>query len=461
MKALFPKQRTAADFFIDVLGQGKSTMDTSSVGTGKTVVASYIAKTLLSKKEYYPNPHFSEPFTKGVKPPKITKIKNIFTNVAVICPKAVIPAWERELEEFGVTPLFVINYEKIRTGNTKFLSKKGKKIMKWELPENTLILMDEIHKAKGPYTQNAQLLISLICQGFQVHGMSATACEDPTEMRAIGYMLGLHSLNKSEGGKRSWYSWMLSNGCMQDQWKTWKIMSRKKLKPLREKLYSETTYKLTIEDFPDSFRNNRVFVEPIEFSAPQKIIKAYDDLGITPDIVEEFIDKGTVEDSDFNIVNIIKARMLAESYKVLDLVDMAKDYVSQGYSVVVFLNYKDSIDAFCAKIDCGSIEGGQTTSERQLVVDQFQNDKTRVLAVNIMAGGTGLSLHDTQGKHPRVSLISPSFSAKNHLQVLGRIHRNGAKSDALQKILVAADSVEEKVMQSIEKKIKNLKTLHG
>ncbi len=60
-------------------------MDTSSVGTGKTVVASYIAKTLLSKKEYYPNPHFSEPFTKGVKPPKITKIKNIFTNVAVIC----------------------------------------------------------------------------------------------------------------------------------------------------------------------------------------------------------------------------------------------------------------------------------------------------------------------------------------------------------------------------------------
>ena len=430
MKALFPKQRTAADFFIDVLGQGKSTMDTSSVGTGKTVVASYVAKELARP-------------------------------VAVVCPKAVIPAWERELNEFGITPLFVINYEKIRTGNTKFLAKKGKKIMKWDLPENTLILMDEIHKAKGPYTQNAQLLISLICQGFQVHGMSATACEDPTEMRAIGYMLGLHSLNKSEGGKRSWYSWMLSNGCAQDQWKTWKILSRKKLEPLREKLYNETTFKLTIEDFPDSFRNNRVFVEPIEFSAPKKIIKAYDDLGITPDIIEEFIEKGTVENSEFDIVNIIKARMLAESYKVLDLVDMAKDYVSQGYSVVVFLNYKDSIDAFCSKIDCGSIEGGQTTSERQLVVDQFQNDKTRVLAVNIMAGGTGLSLHDTQGKHPRVSLISPSFSAKNHLQVLGRIHRNGAKSDALQKILVAADSVEEKVMQSIDTKIKNLRALHG
>ena len=46
MKALFPKQRTVTPTFIDVLGQGKSTMDTSSVGTGKTVVASYVAKEL-------------------------------------------------------------------------------------------------------------------------------------------------------------------------------------------------------------------------------------------------------------------------------------------------------------------------------------------------------------------------------------------------------------------------------
>jgi len=430
MKALFPKQSTAADFFIGVLNKGISTIDTSSVGTGKTVVASYIAKEL------------GRP-------------------VAVICPKSVIPSWERELEEFGVDPLFVLNYEKIRTGNTDYMSKRGKKIMKWHLPEDTLIFMDEIHKAKGPYTQNSQLLISLVNQGYLVHGMSATACEDPTEMRAIGYMLGLHSLNKSEGGKRSWYSWMLNYGCLQDQWKNWTLRSRKKLEDVKNNIYGITGHKLTVEDFPDSFRDNRVFVEPIQFSAPSKIIKAYEDLGVTPDIVEHFVEHGTVEDSDFDIVNILKARMLAESYKAMDLVDMAIDYTIQGYSVVIFVNFKDTIDAICNKLDCGRIDGGQTLNERQLVIDNFQNDKTRILAVNIAAGGTGLSLHDTQGKYPRVSLISPSFSAKNHLQVLGRIHRNGAKSDALQKILVAANSIEENVMKSIDKKLKNLEALHG
>ncbi len=80
--------------------------------------------------------------------------------------------------------------------------------------------------------------------------------------------------------------------------------------------------------------------------------------------------------------------------------------------------------------------------------------------VNIAAGGTGISLHDTNGKRQRVSLICPTFSAKNHLQTLGRIHRNGAKSDAIQKILVAHDSIEEAVVKSINKKLKNLNILH-
>jgi hypothetical protein len=60
-----------------------------------------------------------------------------------------------------------------------------------------------------------------------------------------------------------------------------------------------------------------------------------------------------------------------------------------------------------------------------------------------------------------VSLISPTFNAKDHLQVLGRIHRNGAKSDAVQKILVAANTIEEKVLGAINTKINNLNTLHG
>jgi hypothetical protein len=47
------------------------------------------------------------------------------------------------------------------------------------------------------------------------------------------------------------------------------------------------------------------------------------------------------------------------------------------------------------------------------------------------------------------------------MQALGRIHRNGAKSDAVQKILVANGTVEEVVIESIQKKIANHNMIHG
>tara|TARA_Y100001972_G_scaffold124805_1_gene174781 strand:- start:261 stop:1562 length:1302 start_codon:yes stop_codon:yes gene_type:complete len=431
MKALYPKQAEAVSFFLDALKARRNTIDTSSVGTGKTVVAAHLAKQLG-------------------KP------------VAVICPKSVIPSWERELEETGLKPLFVLNYEKLRTGRTKHMSKKGKKMMRWHLPKSTLVLVDEIHKCKGHYTQSAQLVISLVEQGFRVHGMSATACEDPTEMRAIGFMLGLHGLNKRADGRPSWFSWMQSNGCRQDQWKQWRLMSRAKLQGVKEAIYGNTGHKLTVEDFPDSFRANRVFIEPTQFSNTSKIIKAYDELGLTPAIIESYIlDSKSITDSGFVIVDILRARQLAESFKLPDLAEIAQDLVSQGNSVVLFVNFTDSVNALCEQLKCGKIDGNQTATERQKVIDDFQADRTHIVVANIAAGGTGVSLHDTHGNRPRVSLISPSFSAKNHLQTLGRIHRNGAKSDAIQKVLVAADSIEEKVMETINKKLKNLEALHG
>ena len=430
MKALYPKQGEAASFFIKRLTSGGNSMDTSSVGTGKTVVAAHIARELKRP-------------------------------VAVICPKSVIPSWERELKEFGVKPEFVLNYEKLRTGKTPHMSKRGKMIMNWHLPKDTVVFVDEIHKSKGPYTQNAQLVISLTKQGFLIHGMSATACEDPTEMRSIGYMLDLHSLWKNNGHKKSWYSWMSANGCAQDQWNQWRLLSRKKLTEVKESIYGICGHKLTVKDFPDSFRASRVFIEPVRFAGSKKIIGAYDDLGLTPTIIQDYIENGTVTESEHLLVNLLRARQLAESFKTPDIAEMAEDLVTQGNSVVIFVNFRDTVDALCERLKCERIDGGQTAKQRQQVVDDFQADKIHVIAVNIAAGGVGLSLHDTHGNRQRISLVSPSFSAKNHLQTLGRIHRNGAKSDAIQKILVAADSIEETVMDSIEKKLRNLTALHG
>ena len=139
---------------------------------------------------------------------------------------------------------------------------------------------------------------------------------------------------------------------------------------------------------------------------------------------------------------------------------MAQDLINEGNSVVLFVNFRETVDALTKKLNCGRIDGGQSAKDRQKVIDDFQSDKTNVVVANIAAVGTGLSLHDINGNRPRVSLICPTFNAKEYVQTLGRIFRNGAKSDSLQKVLVAAASVEETVMTSINSKLKNLEALY-
>tara|TARA_R100001015_G_C4635334_1_gene204717 strand:+ start:1325 stop:2734 length:1410 start_codon:yes stop_codon:yes gene_type:complete len=451
MKKLFPKQEIAHDFFVQRLINGGNSLDSSQMGTGKTVVGARLAKTLLDLGE--------------------------ITGVAVICPKAVFPSWEAELKECGVDPIFILNLEKLRTGKTGYVSKYGKKTFKWLLPEGTLILFDEIHKAKGPWTQNANLLIAATRFGYKIHGMSGTPCENPIEMRPLGYMLGLHSNDKCRNGKNSWFRWLIKHRVKAGFHGGYEMRDVPfALTQLRKAMYGINTHGLTVEDFPESFRANRVIVDPIEFSNNKQIIKSYDKLKLTASQVRDYIEKG-IAPTDYTdymgedeeeipiITRILNARMETEEYKVKDIVTMAEDAHDEGYNVVVFLNFKKSLDAATEMlksrgIGCEFIDGTVPQRDRNDIIERFQADEINCLVINAATGGTGISLHDTHGNRPRLSLISPSFNAKEFSQVLGRIHRNGAKSDALQKIMLSSGSIEEYVMKAISRKMDNMNMIH-
>lgn len=428
MKTLFPKQRDSVEFLKLALTTTRGALDSSHTGVGKTVIACHLAK------------EFNRP-------------------VAVICPKIVIPHWQRELAEVGVTPLFVTNYEKLKRGND-FIAKVGKKVFRWRLPEATLIIWDECHKCKAPYSQNAQMLVAATQANHYNLLLSATACQDPTEMRSIGYALKLHSLNRSENGFHSWTTWMSYLGCRQDTWGNWVTTGRTDLTRINRILYSKNCVKLTPRDLPNAFTENHVNTEPLEFSSLRDIAKFYKEHGVTPEIVDDYME-GRVS-SPHVLVEILRARQLAEAAKVPDIVEMTADAVSEGYSVAIFVNFCDTVKAISTLIpEACVVIGGQSDAEREEQVQKFQTNQSRVIICNIAAGGVGVSLHDTDGGHPRMSLISPTFNAKDYVQALGRIHRANAKSPAVQRVLVASKTIEEKIVDKLEKKRSALETLHA
>ena len=142
---------------------------------------------------------------------------------------------------------------------------------------------------------------------------------------------------------------------------------------------------------------------------------------------------------------------------------MVRDLLAEGKSIAVFVNFKATLEALSSKladVALAWIHGDQNAEGRQLNIDTFQNDDSRVILCQLAAGGVGISLHDVTGKHPRAAIISPSWNEKDIIQVIGRVHRAGGKTPSMQRILFAAGTVEEKVQQSVVKKIKNLKTLN-
>lgn len=430
MKTLYEAQERAKNTLIAALKTHGAALDASQTGLGKTVVAAHV-------------------------------IAETGRPVGVVCPKIVIPSWKRELKDAGVEPLFVLNYEKIRNGSTEWLGKRHKRMYEWNLPPGTTLIVDEIHKCKGERSQNAALHIAATRQGVPTLNLSATAASAVPDMRALGYALGLHNDLGPGTGCPSFTTWMRKHGAWQDPWRNWKPGGAKYLKDVHAAIFGGDVprgARLTVDDMPEAFKGNLVITDPIDFG--NNIRKFYEDAGLTSELVEHWLETGEAPEEEHFLTVVLRARQLAELHKVPTIIDMAKDLLDEGKSVVMFVNFNDSIEALRIGFpDAAIVRGGQTGAEREAEVQSFQSDEKRVVILNSAAGGTGVSLHDTHGNFPRVSLISPSFSIFEHEQVLGRIYRNGMKSPCIQRVLVASGSIEESVAKVLAGKKKSLDSL--
>lgn len=398
---------------------------------------------------------------------------------AVICPKAVIPQWEKILKSFNLKATVLINYEKLSRGNTKYMKWKKSQdpIKPWdekatrEIPvfsfsPNTLVIVDEGHKCKGTDTSNAWMLSALKIQNYRVLVSSATVATTPLEMKAFGYLTNLHSLyNFNEFCRTHGAEWVGRWGAM-----TFDMASesaRKSMMLLNEYLFDTKACasRMKVEDFGQQFPESHIVAEAYDLGSNEtKIQSVYDEMEAELAKLEERSENY----SEHIFAIMMKARRHAELCKVPLFVDMAEDLYDEGKSIVIFINFNDTVDSIVSRLEkvkkfrgkIGYIVGGQTDKSRQQDIDDFNADKKRVMVVNIAAGGTGVSLHDLNGKYARASIISPNWSAYNMRQALGRVWRLEGKTKSYQRIVYAAKCVEEQICHRVQFKLNCLDTLN-
>jgi superfamily II DNA or RNA helicase len=433
MKTPYPQQAAHIDVLTNIISRHKAALDSSKTGTGKTLCAAEVAKRL------------------GL-------------NVFVVAPKATLVNWSRVLKEQGAGVVGVINYEKLRTGKSGFGDwKKGSFI--FNVPPKTLIVFDEVHACKGHYTQNAKMLIA--AKPLPTLMLSATACENPVEMRALGFLLGLHNL-------KDFYGWATRFGAKANAWGALEFVknhfSDGHLDRLHRLTYPNHGHMLTREDLAEFFPNGQLIYDPISFGSSKEIKALLDECSeelesiIEKEVEERVTLKGNPAEA---MVKLTRARQKVELLKMPEISQMVQDRLDEGKSVVVFLNFNQSVRALSDRLEMVGITAGKIWGEepraakRQEAIDAFQHDEVHVLICNIAAGGTGVNLHHTEtAARPREALISPCYNAKIMEQVFGRIDRAGAKSDPINRVLVAEGSVEEKVLEAVQIKIDNMTRLH-
>lgn len=427
MIELYDYQKEHADRLEKALLSYGVVKDASDTGTGKTYTACAVADRLA------------------------------YTRIVVVCPKAVIPAWKKALSLTRYTDkeYFVVNYEKLKTGNHALLIRKGK-TFRWNTPRTTLIIFDEDHKLAGRLSLNSRLLVQARSQRYDCMLLGATSFTSPLQMNAIGYALGLHK------GYKNFTEWLLHVGCYKDMWNAWQNPPNLEevLQKIHNYIYPKRGARMLVDDIPD-FPENNIIVDSYAVPNPTEVARAYSDIGKSLDNLKQ----KQKEDGDSVLTEMLRARQLIELAKVPSLFDLARSDYHAGKRVAIFVNFRDTQTLLRDKIKqitpfVAEIHGDQTADERQRAIDLFQSNQNPVVICTISSGGVGISLHDEDGNYPRSSIICPSFSAVDLRQALGRIHRANSKSKSVQRIVFASDTIEEGICNKLRKKLNAFDTIN-
>ena len=385
-------------------------------------------------------------------------------------------SWKKVSKYYGVKPYFIVNYETLKLYKyyndtqdrimCKYISPNSKYHKSdiytnddsvysdyiWHVDDKTIFIFDEVHRASQLNTQNGELLFAAKMSGKPLMVLSATVADVPDKFKLFFWILNFIDPSVIAKSNMKFAEYMFT---MQ----RWLSRNHKPMLSIHNMLYPNRASRMRIDSLGDLFPETQITAEAYSMGKKreEEIEKQY---SIIAEELDNLKNKSS-KDKENPLVKIMRAHQKIEMFKVPTFVELATDLTESKHSVVVFVNFTQTLNLLQNMLHTDLvIHGGQTQEQRDTAIESFQNNKSNIIICNIKAGGIGISLHDIHGGHPRASIISPPWSSIELVQALGRIHRAGGKTKSIQRIVYTANTIEEKIADKLRTKLNNLNQIN-
>lgn len=426
---LRPWQVDAAGRLVSAINHWGAAVDGSELGTGKTYSACGVAREL------------DIPFV-------------------IVCPKPVIYQWEKVISNhFKLKKCHgIINYELLIRGRkdsdiASFVLSRATRRNKftWKLPKNSIIIWDEAHRLKNWKTRSSKVCMEAHKLGYKQLFLSATLAASPLDLRTVGICTKMFKTAKE------YYQWAYDHGVFKGDWGLEFNNSPTSLKLIHKYLFEQRGERL-LRDIIPNFPETEIIVTAYDINEEDtnKIREIYDEMKRELSLIK-FKEKNDESEMAIRIRALQKTEML----KIPLIEEMVRDGNETGMSVIIFLNFSDSIDALAKRLNTTCIYDGRNEKVRQKCLEDFQSNKEIVLITNLAAAREGLNAGDEHGGHPRLALISPNDSVQKLKQVFGRVHRENSKTKSIQRLIYVANTQEENVVDNVGQKLENMTLINN
>jgi SNF2 family DNA or RNA helicase len=311
------------------------------------------------------------------------------------------------------------------------------------------VIIDEAHYIQNTQAQRTKLINDFVKIVDRLWLLTGT----PITSRPINYFNLLNLIQSPVASNWMAYVKRYCNGFQfkAGRRRIWNVSGASNLDELRERTQRQVLRRLkeNILDLPEKI------ITPVYLRLKSK---EYEEL--MGEYYDWYDKSGEADSLTLQFSKLTKVRQVIANEKINATIELIESVLEQDKKVIVFTNFTNSLELILEKFgkQAVRVDGSCSQKERQLAVDEFQNnEKIKVFVGNIKAAGVGLTL--TAGEV--VIMNDLSFLPSDHSQAEDRAYRIGQKNSVLVYYPIFDNSIEGIIYDILQKKKNIFETIMG